>query len=236
MFRKADESVHQTFIEMVEKVFPELSGYSFGLLFREKIKKGRGRVTLAEICLPSKLLSYYARNSQGNPYDFLMVIDEMVWAVADEDDRIRIVRHELRHVYIDEKGKCRLVGHDFEDFHEEVRLNADKPDWAARLVKITDAGYKQVKDGGNDPRVDRRDAPEPAVDKPRQVQIEAETAKTKRPPKGKPLVTVFEDTGSDDKLLDLEKKSKEIQERANSGSASRKLDDLARKRGLLANA
>ena len=175
MFKKADSSVFETFIELVEKTFPELSGYSFGLLFREKIKKSRGHITLAEICLPGKLLSYYARNENGQPYDFIIVADEMAWAVARESDRVRIMRHELRHVHIDEKGKPRLVGHDFEDFHEEVKLNADQPDWCSRLVGITQAGYDQVKDGGKDPRVERagvlNDDLEPG--KPRQVKIEA---------------------------------------------------------------
>ena len=205
MFRKADESVHEIFIQLVEKTFPEISGYSFGLLFRDKVKKSRGRVTLAEICLPGKLLQYFARNSAGQPYDFLLVCDEMVWAVANEDDRVRIMRHELRHVYIDEKGKPRLVGHDFEDFHEEVKLNADCPDWAARLVKIADAGYKQVKDGGKDPRIDRRDAPEAPkeveVDKPRQVQLEAASKK----------------------VVPIDKDKSDV---------SRRLDELAKKRGL----
>jgi len=151
-FRKADSSVYSTFLDMIDKVFPELSGYSFGLLFREAIKKSKGGVILAEVCQPGKLLSYFAKNDKGNPFDFLIIVDEMVWACAKEEDKIRIIRHELRHINLSEKGVPRLIGHDFQDFYVEVDLNKDNPSWCQHLIEVTLAGYNQVKDGQPDPR------------------------------------------------------------------------------------
>ena len=159
-FRKADNSVYQIFLEIIEEYFPALSSYSFGLLFRDKIKKSKGGVILAEICLPTKLLSYYAKNEQGNPFDFLIIFDEMAWACGKIPDRVKIMRHELRHILITEKGKISMVGHDFEDFYKEVELNVDDPSWGSNLVKVVVAAYGQIKEGGKDPRLDRRDAPE----------------------------------------------------------------------------
>jgi hypothetical protein len=158
-FRKADNSVYQVFLEIIEEYFPALSSFSFGLLFREKLKKSRGGVILAEVCLPSKLLSYYAKNDEGNPYDFLVIFDEMAWSCGKVLDRVRIMRHELRHIFISEKGKPMMVGHDFEDFHAEVELNIDDPSWGSNLAEVIVAAYKQIKEGGKDPRLDRRDAP-----------------------------------------------------------------------------
>jgi len=155
-FRKADSSVYTVFLDLIEKVFPELSGYSFGLLYREKIQKSRGGVVLASICQPTKLLSYFAKNDAGKPFDFLMVVDEMGWVCAKEPDRIRIIRHELRHIRLSEKGVPKLVDHDFQDFYKEVDLNADDPSWCQKLVEITLAGYDQAKDGMKDPRNDHR--------------------------------------------------------------------------------
>lgn len=157
-FSKADSSVYEIFMQMLDKHFPELSSYSFGLLFRDKVKKSRGGTVLASICQPTKLMSFYAKNDAGNPFDYLMIIDEMVWACASDEDRVRIVRHELRHCHITEKGDPKLVGHDFEDFYKEVEINKDNPNWANHLVEVTLAAYKQVKDGQKDPRVNRRDA------------------------------------------------------------------------------
>lgn len=175
-FSKADSSVYQEFLDLVEKVFPELSSFSFGLLFRNKIKKSRGNLILAEICLPSKLMSYFAKNEAGNPYDYLMIIDEMAWACAKPMERTRIVRHELRHVFVDEKGNPKLIDHDFADFHVEVELNKDCPMWASNLAEVVVAGYKQVKDGQKDPRTNRADAEDlkPVTHEPqRQTQIES---------------------------------------------------------------
>lgn len=135
-FRKADSTVYSVFLDMIEKTFPELTGYSFGLLYREKIKKSKGGVVLAEVCRPGKLLSYFAKNDAGKPFDFLIVVDEMVWVCASEKDRIRIMRHELRHIHISDKGAIMLRGHDFQDFYVEVDLNADDPSWAQKLVEV----------------------------------------------------------------------------------------------------
>jgi hypothetical protein len=175
MYSKADSSVYQEYLSLIERVFPELSAYSFGLLFRSKVKKSRGNVILAEICSPNKLMSYYAKNKDGNPYDFIMIVDEMVWACAKPADRTRLIRHELRHVFIDEKGNPKLIGHDFADFYAEVELNKDDPTWAAKLVEVTLAGYNQVKDGQQDPRVARKEAENVTEPKegPQQVKIEA---------------------------------------------------------------
>jgi len=176
IFSKADSSVYSEFLDLVEKVFPELSGFSFGLLFRSKMKKSRGNLVLAEICLPTKLMSFFAKNDAGNPYDYLMIIDEMAWACATAADRTRIVRHELRHVFVDEKGNPKLVDHDFADFHIEVELNSDAPMWGSNLAEVTMAGYKQVKDGQKDPRQNRADAEDlkPVTKEPqRQTQIES---------------------------------------------------------------
>jgi len=159
-FRKADSTVYSVFLDMIEKTFPELTGYSFGLLYREKIKKSKGGVILAEVCRPGKLLSYFAKNDAGKPFDFLIVVDEMAWVCAREKDRIRIMRHELRHIHISDKGAIMLRGHDFQDFYVEVDLNADDPSWCQKLVEVTLAGYDQVKDGQKDPRNDHRDKPE----------------------------------------------------------------------------
>jgi hypothetical protein len=177
-FRKADSSVYTAFLDMIEKVFPNLSSYSFGLLYREKIKKSKGGVIMAEICQPSKLLSYFATNDNGNPFDFLIIVDEMVWVCANDNDRVRLMRHELRHIVVSEKGVAKLIGHDFQDFYSEVDLNADDPSWAQKLVEVTLAGYDQVKAGEKDPRNEPREGvTEVTKDPQRQTKLPIEDDK-----------------------------------------------------------
>lgn len=234
-FRKADNSVYQVFLELIEKTFPELSWYSFGLLFRQTIKKSRGNLILAEICHPTKLLSFFAKNEQGNPYDFLIITDEMVWACANETDRIALLRHEMRHVHIDKKGNPRMIDHDFADFHVEVELNADRPSWGRNLAEVVKAAYQQIKDGGQDPRLNRKDIPEATEtieEKPRQTQFGSgkpnlkEDYFTEDEQKGKNV------PDKDSKPLVISKKhpDKPVKD------ATEKLQAMAEKRGLLKRA
>jgi len=234
-FRKADSSVYSTFLDMIEKVFPELSGYSFGLLFREKIKKSRGGLILAEACQPGKLLSYFAKNDNGNPFDFLIIVDEMAWSCAADDDKIRIMRHELRHINISEKGVPRLIGHDFQDFYIEVELNKDNPSWCQHVAEVTLAGYAQVKDGQPDPRTQHRVDGQVTKDPQRQTHLApdfaAKLAKVARDATDKILVA-----GNAPKFSVPTKKREEMSEMSTVRDKSNKkqtLDDLARDRGLL---
>jgi hypothetical protein len=183
-FRKADSSVYTTFLDMIDQVFPELTGYSFGMLYRETMKKSKGGVILAEICQPGKLLSYFAKNDNGNPFDFLIIVDEMAWCCAKECDRIRLMRHELRHINISAKGVPRLLGHDFQDFYIECDLNSDDPSWGQKLAEIVKAGYDQVKAGEKDPRTEHGDKEEvtPVTKDPeRQTKLPAEVVKKLSP-------------------------------------------------------
>ena len=249
-YLKADSSVYACFLQLIEETFPELSGYSFGLLFRTKIKKSRGNMILASITQPTKLMSYYAKDDNGEPFDFIMMVDEMVWACAKDNDRIRLIRHELRHVFIDEKGKCKLVDHDFQDFHAEVALNTDDPNWTHHLAEVAQAGYKQVKDGQKDPRLDRRDADDlkPVENTQRQVQIEAaieitEEIKNKMAKDAADKITTAAVKGTEGVKGVVDKKPVAKTDSAVIPSNKKvkipetergmKLDDLARKRGLL---
>ena len=241
-FRKADSTVYSVFLDMIEKTFPELTGYSFGLLYREKIKKSKGGVVLAEVCRPGKLLSYFAKNDAGKPFDFLIVVDEMVWVCASEQDRIRIMRHELRHIHISDKGAIMLRGHDFQDFYVEVDLNADDPSWAQKLVEVTMAGYDQVKDGQKDPRNDHRDKPEvsPVTKDPvRQAKLPEE--KPEALPKKSKEVIMNAAIKSSKTYIGRGKDGKEVWEDNETDSPSispvvTSLDDLARSKGLLSGA
>jgi len=220
-FRKADITVHEVFMDMIDKHFSNLSGYSFGLLFRDKIKKSRGNIILASITIPTKLMSFFARNDNDQPYDFLIIVDEMAWACGTEEDRVRIIRHEMRHCFLNDKGRAMLIDHDFADFHEEVKLNLDNPGWASDLAVKVQAAYGQLKDGGKDPRVDNRDAKDlESVDKDPQRQT---------------VMDFSEKVGKDvaDKVMSLDEALSVADSVSMDIEHNLPLDEMARKRGLL---
>lgn len=231
-FRKADSSVYTVFLDMIEKVFPELTGYSFGLLYREKIKKSKGGLILAEICQPTKLLSYFAKNDNGNPFDFLIIVDEMAWCCAKECDRIRLMRHELRHVNISDKGVARLIGHDYQDFYKEVDINVDDPTWCQKLVEVILAGYNQVKAGEKDPRNEPREGvKEMTRDPQRQTQLPVDSKNAG----GTIAKAPEDDKGVTPELIAVElgsKKAKDVILESLDTGPSSKVDEFSKSKGL----
>jgi len=52
----------------------------------------------------------------------------------------------MRHVFVDEKDKAKLVGHEIEDFYQEIELNKDDPEWGRKLVRLMTDVYDQEKE------------------------------------------------------------------------------------------
>jgi hypothetical protein len=86
-------------------------------------------------------------------YDFFVIIDKKFWDLADDDDKVRLMRHECRHMTTNDQGDFVLLPHDIEDFTAEIELNADKPVWAIRMGAIVEAAYDQEKETAKQPRV-----------------------------------------------------------------------------------
>ena len=72
-----------------------------------------------------------------------------MWDNIERIDKIRLLRHELRHIYVDtdsERNPYKLVDHDVTDFAEEIALNTDDTRWAERLGDLTIELYSQEQD------------------------------------------------------------------------------------------
>jgi hypothetical protein len=86
-------------------------------------------------------------------YDYIITIDKTCWDSIIRDDKIRIVRHELRHTYFDiesEDNPYKLLDHSISDFYEEVEFNKDDPRWRERLATVVEDIYEQKKEARQD--------------------------------------------------------------------------------------
>jgi hypothetical protein len=145
-FEDAPESVIALVDEVQDKWFPELSRARFKILFDTKKRKSRGLWILARIQRTNEILRHLtkeeARSEVG--FDYLLYLDKALWEAIEEKDRIRIVRHELRHCFYDLESKgspYKLVGHDVEDFLSEIDLNKDDPRWRERCAAVATSLY-----------------------------------------------------------------------------------------------
>ena len=145
-YEDSDESLVETFLSVMEEHFPQLQFLKFKLIFDLKQRVSKGRLVLASIETAGPKIRYLSKdNIAVDGYDLLLIVDQKAWELATVEQRVKLIRHELRHVQIDEKGSVKIVGHDIEDFHIEVKLNQNDPEWRMKLATLTHDMYEQEK-------------------------------------------------------------------------------------------
>lgn len=142
-----DNSLNEVLTQVINDRFPMFQGVSFYVVFDTKKRIKKGKIVLASVELTNDKLKFFTADDVApEGYDYILIVDQVAWQSAKDDDRARLISHELRHVYIDEKGRCKIMDHDIEDFLAEIKLNQDKPDWAHKLADLTLMIYDQQVD------------------------------------------------------------------------------------------
>jgi hypothetical protein len=150
-FEDVTESVEVTVNRVRERDFPELANGSIKILFDLKRRMSGGKLVLGRMQKTNELTRHLtideARSDEG--YDYIMYLDKMAWDNMEDEDKIRLIRHELRHCFYDINttgNPYKVIGHSIEDFYEEIELNEDDPRWAQRVVELTMHMYEQERD------------------------------------------------------------------------------------------
>lgn len=153
------EDVEEKVNEQLQKVildynFSDLADAKFKLVYRTKKKGRRDFITFAEISATSEMVKFLTSSEIEDGYDYLIVIDKNIYEALDEQDQIRILRHELRHtdVVVNEKtgalSYCTRT-HTIEDFFEDVDIES-KPDgdlhWKERASTIAESVYEKLEE------------------------------------------------------------------------------------------
>ena len=142
-----DDSLVETFLNVVETRFPMYINLNVKLLFDTKKRIKNGGVVLASIETTSDKIKFFSKdNIAVDGYDYILIVDHKGWGVATPEDRVRIISHELQHIDLDESGTPKLRGHELEDFYTEVERNHLNPSWKRDLATIVVAMYDQEKE------------------------------------------------------------------------------------------
>ena len=148
-YYEADASIYNLMDELIEERFSNtLRAATIKILMdsKTKIDKLTNRMTFASIKGANdveKFLTKDGHNIEG--IDYLIFLSDLVWELANDVDKKRILSHELRHAFLDENGNYKIVRHDIEDFYSEVRLNEDDPMWGQALSTVAIAKVEQMK-------------------------------------------------------------------------------------------
>lgn len=147
-YEECDESLVEVFMKVLEERFPAYGNLKFKLIFDTKKRISKGKVILASIEMANAKIKFFSKDDVAvDGYDYVLIVDRKAWDVAaSAKDRERLISHELRHVFVDEKGSCRIIGHEIEDFYEEIKLNQDDPEWGKKLGILVSDLYEQEKE------------------------------------------------------------------------------------------
>jgi len=161
-YEEVNEDVMSLLKEVRTEYFPELKNAKIKVLFDIKKRKSSGMLVLARIMKTNDLLRHLtideAEAIEG--YDYIIALDKTCWENIIKDDKIRIMRHELRHAYFDiesEENPYKLQNHSISDFYEEVEFNKDDPRWRERLAAVVEDIYEQKKEARQDKKRKKRD-------------------------------------------------------------------------------
>ena len=154
-YEEVNEEVMSVLKEVKSEYFPELKNAKIKVLFDIKKRKTGGMVILARIMKTNDLLRYLTIDEADamEGYDYIITLDKTCWDSIIRDDKIRIVRHELRHACFDiesEDNPYKLQDHSISDFYEEVEYNNDDPRWRERLATVVEDIYEQKKESRQD--------------------------------------------------------------------------------------
>jgi len=149
------EDVTDDVMDMVREIkstyFPELKNAKIKVLFDLKKRRSGGMLVLGRIMKTNDLLRHLTMDQVEavEGYDYIITLDKLCWQSITDEDRARIIRHELRHTYFDidaENSPYKLQNHTIADFYEEVEHNKDDPRWRDRVARLVNDIYEQQKE------------------------------------------------------------------------------------------
>ena len=146
-YEDCNEKFVEMFLQVLEERFPMYGNLKFKLIFDLKKKVNKGKVCLGSISLATDKVKYFTKDNVAiEGYDYVIILDKKAWELASDEDRKRIISHELRHVFIDDKDRLKILPHDISDFVAEQKLNHDNPDWGIKLATLVNDIYEQEKE------------------------------------------------------------------------------------------
>jgi hypothetical protein len=144
-FESAPQDAYDMLREVRREHFPELRNAEILILLDKKKRMSGGAIVLGRIQKANDLIKVLTEETVDEGYDYIMYLDKKMWNQCDDADKERVIRHELRHCFVDLDARgtpFKLIGHTIEDFYEEVDLNQDDPRWRIRVAEVIAIAYE----------------------------------------------------------------------------------------------
>lgn len=156
-YEEVTDDVRRLLDRVLKDHFGELKNAKIIALFDLKKRTSGGQIVLGRIMKTNDLLRLLTREdaSSAEGYDYIITVDKKGWEAINQEDRVRLLRHELRHTYFDidaEENPYKLIDHTIADFYEEIDLNKDDAKWRQRVATVVADIYEQQKEEAKEKR------------------------------------------------------------------------------------
>jgi hypothetical protein len=136
-FEDVGNDVYHLMEDVIEMEHSHLREANICIIFDLKKRKSGDMFVLGRIKATSEELKAFAVDDNGLPYDYVLFLDKEVFIRVDDDDKKRILYHELSHCKVTEgENPYKIQGHEVETFYSEIDRNSETPRWAERLAAI----------------------------------------------------------------------------------------------------
>ncbi|MCI4625346.1 MAG: hypothetical protein L3V56_05220 [Candidatus Magnetoovum sp. WYHC-5] len=141
--------------ETIDKFFSELINVKLKVLFDTRKRMSKGKPVIGRIQKTNDLTRHLTKNDvyDNEGYDYIIYLDKLIFTNIDEKDKERLIRRQLRHIFVDPenpKNPYKLLSFDVEDFYAELELNKDDIRWAERVMEVALALYDEDKENSQD--------------------------------------------------------------------------------------
>jgi hypothetical protein len=152
-FIEASKEACEMTVKVQQEWFPQLEKAVIKCLFDTKMRKRGNKVVLGRILKANDLIRRLTDTMAEEGCDYILFLDEVAFTNIPDADKVRLVRHELRHCKVTgtiEKPKYKIIPHDIEDFVIEIELNKDKINWATDAARLVTDIYEQIEETKNE--------------------------------------------------------------------------------------
>jgi predicted metallopeptidase len=147
-FEDASEHAYELMNGLIKVHFEELVNCKILILMDLKQRMNGDKIVLGRMTKTNDLTRHLTieESASDTGYDYIMYLDKVMWDSLGDSDRIRVIRHELRHTSLDldAKNPYKLRPHTIEDFHSEIHLNEDDPRWRERVAILVESRYMNI--------------------------------------------------------------------------------------------
>lgn len=144
-FEEGSQEAINIMNKLIENQFSYLSNATIEVVFDTKKRKSKGQYVLGRLQKANDLMKYLSSsNIYPDGIDYILYLDKNVFESLNENDKKRIIFHELCHAEMDAEASdpWKLKDHEFAGFYSELDYNRDDPRWSERIGAVAQSIYE----------------------------------------------------------------------------------------------